>query len=388
MANEKHVNIINKGVTYWNKWRVSPEELPDLSEAQLSGAYLRGIDLTDVNLIWANLRGATLIDAVLKGANLSEADLDRADLLRANLIRANLSGAKLRGVDFSKANLYGADLSGADLGGANLSEANLCESDLTEATFDGTRLYGVNLSGANLYEADFRKAYIARAVFANNDLTVVKGLDTVTHVGPSTIGIDTISLSKGLIPEVFLRGAGVSENVITFIPSLIEQAIQFYSCFISYSHADQSFARRLHDSLQGRGIRCWLDEHQLLPGQKIFTEIDRGIRLWDKTLLCCSKDSLTSWWVDNEIEIAFDKERRLWKERGKEVLALIPLNLDQYMFSQEWKSGKATQIKARMAADFTLWEKDYRKFDEQFERLVKALLINDAGAETPPKPKL
>ncbi len=45
--------------------------------------------------------------------------------------------------------------------------------------------------------------------------------------------------------------------------------IEFYSCFVSYSHADKSFARRLYDTLQGRGIRCWLDEHELLPGDDI-----------------------------------------------------------------------------------------------------------------------
>ena len=42
--------------------------------------------------------------------------------------------------------------------------------------------------------------------------------------------------------------------------------------FYSYSHADKSFARRLHDGLQGRGIRCWLDEHQMVPGQDIYAE--------------------------------------------------------------------------------------------------------------------
>ena len=69
--------------------------------------------------------------------------------------------------------------------------------------------------------------------------------------------------------------------------SLLNQPIQFYSCFISYNHADKTFARRLHDTLQGRGIRCWLDEKQLLPGDDIHEALDRGIRLWDKVLLCC-----------------------------------------------------------------------------------------------------
>src|SRR3974377_1779727 len=44
--------------------------------------------------------------------------------------------------------------------------------------------------------------------------------------------------------------------------------------------------RRLHNALQGRGVRCWLDEKQLLPGDDIYEQVDRGVRLWEKVLLC------------------------------------------------------------------------------------------------------
>ena len=161
--------------------------------------------------------------------------------------------------------------------------------------------------------------------------------------------------------------------------------IDYFSCFISYSHADKSFATRLHDALQGKGIRCWLDEKQMRPGDDMYKEIDRGIRLWDKVLLCCSKDSLQeSWWVDNEIRIALDKERQLYKERGEQVLVLIPLNLDNYLLDG-WKSGKRQQIVDRVAADFTEWETDNAKFEAQFEQVVIAL---QTEREAPPESKL
>jgi hypothetical protein len=194
MANREHLAKLKEGVEAWNDWRkANPGIAPDLSSADLGGQDLRE-------------------------ANLSAADLSAASLSGAVLSLANLREAKLFGAMLLVATLRGADLREANLGGADLTTADLTGADLTSAIIFGT-------------------------TFGDNDLSEVKGLETVVQYdGPSIIGIDTIYKSKGKIPLAFLRGAGVPENFIEYMGSLTGKALEFYSCFISYSTKDEEFA--------------------------------------------------------------------------------------------------------------------------------------------------
>ena len=67
------------------------------------------------------------------------------------------------------------------------------------------------------------------------------------------------------------------------------------------------------------------------------------------------------------------------------MFVIIPLNLDGHL--HKWTDGLASDIRSRLAADFTRWESDTR-FDSAFEKLVKALRADAGARETPPEAKL
>jgi uncharacterized protein YjbI with pentapeptide repeats len=197
----------------------------------------------------------------------------RAGAPKPDPIRANLSVANLIHANLSSANLLGAKLSSASVMGANLSSADLRKADLGGATLHDANLSGANLSGANLTQTQ-----VGATIFAGFDLTSVIGLETCQHFGPSAVDHLVLEQSSSL-PISFLRGVGLPERLIEYLPTLFNQAIQYYSCFISYSTKDQDFADRIHADLQNKGVRCWFAPHDLPIGGKILDEIDAAIRL-------------------------------------------------------------------------------------------------------------
>ena len=107
--------------------------------------------------------------------------------------------------------------------------------------------------------------------------------------------MDTLYRSQGKIPEEFLRGCGMPEDFITYLPSLggTMQPIQYQSCFISYSSRDEEFARRLHERMRAAKLRVWFAPEDMPGGGKVIEQIDRAIQVNDRLLLL-SEQSLKS----------------------------------------------------------------------------------------------
>ena len=215
MANEEHLAILKQGVVAWNKWRAAcPKITPDL-----------------------------------RGANFSGMRFFEANFARAKLVEADLSAANL-----DRTNLESADLYGANLAGTRFSGANFFDAELSKTHLSGAQILGSNLYMASLYHADLSGTIFGLNSVAHVDLSTARGLESVSHSYSSSIGVDTLAQTLrgagGRFTEeqlIFFEGAGVPHTLLEYLPGILEtNPIEFFTCFISYSSADEDFVEGLN----------------------------------------------------------------------------------------------------------------------------------------------
>ncbi len=319
MANHEHVALLERGVSVWNAWRDMNEGVkPDLSGADFQGALLGRVNFSDTNL-------------------------EEANFTNANLYRADLTRACLRGTYLSR---------------SRLDRAQLCLADLGTCRLNGTDLTRADLAGSNLAGAIF-----SETIMSDLDLSEAEGLEACSHTAPSSVDYRTLQQSHG-VPLNFWRGCGLPDALIDYLPSLSGEALQFYSCFISYSSKDHDFAERLHADLQNRGVRCWFAPHDLPIGAKILDGIDEAIRLREKVVLILSEGAISSDWVEDEVTMAFEEERR------RKEIVLFPIRLDESVM--ETNEAWASKLRARNIGDFTTW-KDHDAYKMTLDRILRDL---------------
>ncbi|MBU1937112.1 toll/interleukin-1 receptor domain-containing protein [bacterium] len=387
MANPEHVEIVRLGAKAINEWRQeNPGVRLDLSGADFSNTQLFDADISRANISSANFEGSKLF----------KVDLSKANLSSATLVGARVYRTKCHGADFSKAFLnhaliIGFDFSEANFTHANLNEAKIVGGSLYKANFENSFLLETTCESLITRETYFAEAHIGLTLFADCDLRGAIDLDKVNHVHPSTIGIDTILRSEGDIPPEFLRGCGLPDRVIDYVKSLAITPIQFYSCFISHSSKDEPFPKHLFDKLQGAGVRCWYFPEHARTGEKLRDEIEGAIKLYDKLVVICSANSLSSQPVVDEIQEALQEEKaeaiqRLkdhdrvnngelslqdFENRRYRTRILFPIMIDDYLL-KHWKHHLQVELSERVVADFRGWE-NFDKFDKEFKKLLKDL---------------
>ncbi len=265
--------------------------------------------------------------------------------------------------DLSGADLTSADLRGIAFHGTNLFQANLSRANLNGVDLFMAMLFETNLRFSHLNNTDFYMSQLGETFFVGVDLSNTKNLETCFHNSASTIDYRTLAKS-GRLPIQFLRGVGLPDQFIEYYSSLLsDEAIQFYSCFISYSHKDEEFAKRLHAELQNNGIRCWFAPEDMKTGDKIRGTIDEAIRFRDKLLIVLSEESIKSDWVEKEVETAFEEEK------NRKQTVLFPIRIDNTVMDS--KEAWAADIRrTRHIGDFDDW-KNHDNYTKAFDRLLR-----------------
>ena len=311
------------GETFEKEW------IHGRAKLDLSGGYLTGVrlpradlahdDLSSADLTRCNMRGAELVGTNLQSAYVSRSNLSRADFTRANmtgcsLIRSDLSNSTLRvatlsGADLSHANLQYANLQDANLSNANLDSADLSWANLNGANLRGAHLHAATLTMCDLTGADLRGAYftgtglessilmnarMGLTKFLNCDLSQVIGLDWARHYGPSTIALDTIARSSGMIPAAFLENAGVAAPLLAVQDAMRGVTRAYPTVLIVASEQDRHLASQLVSGLRAAQIPSWSieadDELAVHTGGVLLEHTT----YYDRIILLCTAQSLES----------------------------------------------------------------------------------------------
>lgn len=372
MGSKNLIEIAKQGRAALAKWRqANPDALLNLSDADLHGANLRGANLKRADLTGAVLRGADLI-----GAQLSEADLTRADLREAKLIKADFYSAKLFHATLASADASGAyfrraDLTQCDLRGTDLTKADLIDANLSKAALEDSCLISAELVRTKLHDAEVNGATLGWTLLSSLDLSRVRGLDEIKHIGPSVLSFDTALRSQSVLSNAFLKGCGVSEGIIQQWPKLFGHPAEQTACFIRYVAEDAVFAKALYQLAQSKGVRCWLDE-QSDDAQSHAHLSPKTYESTERVLVCASKAALKSDWINVEFERVLERERELKALTGRDTRLLFPLNLDGFMFSGDWKHKQEKQL-SKLAVDFVGWRRNTEKLEQELNKLLPLL---------------
>jgi WD40 repeat protein len=134
-----------------------------------------------------------------------------------------------------------------------------------------------------------------------------------------------------------------------------------YDVFLSHSSKDKPIVRELANYLKDQGVRVWLDESEIQPGDLIGLKINEGLEQSRTLVLVMSANASESEWV------AFETQTILFSDPTNSQRRFIPLRLDD------------AEIKGALKQFAYI---DWRqRSPEQYARLLTACLTPTASVE-------
>jgi hypothetical protein len=95
--------------------------------------------------------------------------------------------------------------------------------------------------------------------------------------------------------------------------------------FLCHASDDKGAVRSLHERLSQDGFAPWLDEEDLLPGQKWRDEIPKAVGRSDVVVVCLSRHTGKEGYLQREIKVALE----VADEKPEGVIFIIPLKLEE-----------------------------------------------------------
>jgi WD40 repeat protein/uncharacterized protein YbaR (Trm112 family) len=101
----------------------------------------------------------------------------------------------------------------------------------------------------------------------------------------------------------------------------MEQSKFSFDVFLSHNSKDKPLVRRLAERLRAEGVRVWLDEWLIQPGDDIYLTIERGLETSRTLVLCMSPNAFGSDWV------GLERSTVLFRDPSNADRRFIPLML-------------------------------------------------------------
>lgn len=172
----------------------------------------------------------------------------------------------------------------------------------------------------------------------------------------------------GLAANVAEPKAPVVTSILAEVPSIAEGD---FHVFISYRTVDRAFAMRLYERMDAIGLRVFLDQNELLPGDRLVGTLHEALDRSHAALVLLSKGYLESEWCQAECE------RLVHLAIERPGFRLIPLRLDD--------SPMPGKLSTLLSVDFS---RDALPGGDQLNRVVYGVIGRQPPAHDTANAKL
>ena len=136
-----------------------------------------------------------------------------------------------------------------------------------------------------------------------------------------------------------------------------------FDIFLSHNSRDKSIVLILAELLKNKGLRPWIDDEQILPGDSFQKVLNLALQQRKPIAICLGSSGLGPW-QDGEMEVAIDQS---FRDKVRVIPILLPglEDFPQDLLFLKSKSG----LQFRSLRDFTEGDDD----SQTLKKLVKAI---------------